>query len=50
MRVSEKERGSLWLSQMTRERFKTRHFREEDGEGAESGNEMQEIPMEQEKW
>lgn len=23
-------------------RFKARHFREEDGEGAESGNEMQE--------
>ena len=49
MRVSEKERGSLWLSHMTRE-IQDRHFREEDGEGAESGNEMQEIPMEREKW
>lgn len=27
-------------------KFKARHFREEDGEGAENGKEMQEILME----
>lgn len=49
MHVSEKERENPygWLDD---KRFKARHFREEDVEGAEIGNEMQEILMEQEKW